>query len=41
MFSSVSFILTENPYLVEVVAREPLVGFKCEHRIYGRARVCF
>ena len=39
--SLVSFILTENPFLVEVVAREPLVGFECEYRIYGWTRVRF
>src|SRR2546425_6456171 len=41
LFSSVSFILTENQCLVEVVARRPRVGLECEYRIYGWTWICF
>src|SRR5438445_11897450 len=39
--SLVSFILTENHCLVEVVARELQVGFERNYGIYGWTRVCF
>src|SRR5205823_6086391 len=39
--SLVSFILTENECLVEVVARELQVGFERNYGVYGWTRVCF
>ena len=41
LLSLVSFILTENHCLVEVVARELQVGFERNYGIYGWTRVCF